>query len=226
MRDISLAALSLLGLSPPDVVHVASEAGFDSVGVRLAAVPGSVDHQMLGDSRTRRSTVRALRDTGLRVLDVEVCRLLPVGEEQPRVDSVFEAAAELCARQVVVITYDPDVNRAVEAFSELCRQAADYDMGCVLEFMGFTEAKTIEAAADIVERSAMANAGVLVDPLHLFRTGASACSLAALAPERLPFAQLCDARHANVSRIRRRREQRRSRIVCCPAREPCRCMRS
>ena len=197
-RELSLAALSLLHLPPPDAVRTAAEAGFDSVGLRLVGVPGSVDHHMLGNSATRRATVAALKRAGIRVLDVEIVRLLPRHEDQPPAAAVIEAAAELGARYIDVITYDPDAGRAADALATLCDQAGQAGLRCVLEFMGFTAAKTLAAAREVVERAASPDAGILVDMLHLFRTGGAAASLIDVPAGRLPFAQLCDARHAGI----------------------------
>jgi len=196
--EISLAALSLLRLPPPEVVRIAADVGFDSIGLRLVGVPGSVDHEMLGNSATRRATAAALKQTGIRVLDVEIVRLMSDLEEQPPHDALLEAAAELGARYIDVITYDPDGGRAADSLAALCDQARQAGLGCVLEFMSFTEAKTMAMAREIVDRAASPNAGILVDVLHLFRTGGSTASLAGVPPELLPFAQLCDARHADI----------------------------
>jgi sugar phosphate isomerase/epimerase len=197
-REISLAALSLLHLPPPEVVRIAADSGFDSVGLRLVGAPGSVDHQMLGDSPARRATAAALKQSGVRVLDVEIVRLLPRRDDWPSDDAVIEAAAELGARYIDVITYDPDAARAADSLAALCDKAGQAGMGCVLEFMVFTEAKTMAAAREIISRAAAPNAGLLLDFLHLFRTGGSAASLVDVPPEHLPFAQLCDAWHAAV----------------------------
>ena len=53
-------------------------AGFDCVGLRLIpATPQEVQHPMVGDTPLVRETERRLKDTGLRVLDVEIFRLRP-----------------------------------------------------------------------------------------------------------------------------------------------------
>ncbi len=196
MRPLALAALSLLPYPPADVVSIAGAAGFRSVGLRLVATPGGVDHQLLGNSPARRATVRALRTCGVSTLDVEVFRLLPPDQgAMPPAEPVFEAAAELGARYAVVISYDTDTGRAADRLAALCRLADGYRMACVVEFMGFIAVRTIDAALDLVERSGAANAGVLVDPLHLIRTGGSAADIHHVPRSRLMFAQFCDARH-------------------------------
>ena len=191
-RKMSLAAFSLIHLSPADVVRTAALAGFGNVGVRLAALPHGIDHHMLGHSRTRQETRRALGDTGLSVLDVEAVWL--TGQTSvPSLEPLFEAAAELEARYLDVLCFDPDFDRACDTFGQLCRSAQPYGLGCSVEFMGFSAVPTIESARSMVDRADSPGAGVLVDPLHLFRTGASLAEVAATPPSALSIVQLCDA---------------------------------
>jgi hypothetical protein len=68
--------LTVLELAPPDMVSCARDAGFDCVGLRL--IPATAEepqHAMVGDTPLVRDTERRLRDTGIRVLDVEIFRL-------------------------------------------------------------------------------------------------------------------------------------------------------
>ena len=78
MRALSLAALTVLELSPVQMVHCAAAAGYSHVGLRL--LPATTDEpvwDMLGDSAMVREVAAALDDTGVRVLDVEILRLRP-----------------------------------------------------------------------------------------------------------------------------------------------------
>lgn len=194
-RKLSLAAFSLVHLAPAEAVRTAAAAGFEYVGVRLAALPSSIDHHMLGRSRARQDTSRALADTGLSVLDVEAVWL--TGQTSvPSLEPLFEAAAELGARYLDVLCFDPSFDRACDTFGELCRAAGPYGLGCSVEFMGFSTVPTIASARTMVDRAGSPGAGVLVDPLHLFRTGGTVADLAATPPGALPVVQLCDAASA------------------------------
>jgi sugar phosphate isomerase/epimerase len=193
-REIALAALAMLDTPPPEVVDVAAAAGFDAITLRLA--DGSDDENpLVGDTPVRRETLARLRHHGLGVLDVEVIRLngdTDVAGLRP----VFESAAALGALNVLVIGNEPDEDRLVERFRELCEEAAPLGLGVALEFMVFTSCRTLEDASRIVERAEHPAAVVLVDPLHLRRSGGSPADVARLVaehPERFPYAQLCDA---------------------------------
>ena len=58
--------------------------------------------------------------------------------------------------------------------------------------MRFTSVKTLRDALDVVQRADQPNAGVLVDLLHVFRSGTTYDEIRAVTPQLLPYAQWCD----------------------------------
>ncbi|HEY9183445.1 MAG TPA: sugar phosphate isomerase/epimerase, partial [Gammaproteobacteria bacterium] len=78
-RELSLAHLTVLDATPPELVTVAAAAGFRMVGLRLTATPsvGVPPYDMLGNTPVMRETLRRLADTGVSVLDVEFLRFEP-----------------------------------------------------------------------------------------------------------------------------------------------------
>jgi len=77
-RIFSLASLTVLELSPPAMVDVAARAGYSHVGLRLEpATPEEHHFPLVADAGLRRQTLARLRDSGVRVLDVEILRLKP-----------------------------------------------------------------------------------------------------------------------------------------------------
>ncbi len=194
-REIALAYLTLLGFSPPELVDAAAAAGFDSVTLRLADAPGDDPNPLVGDTPVRRETIARLRHHGLGVLDVEVVRMRE-DTQAAALRPVLESAAALGARHVLVINLDADEDRTAERFAEICEEAQPFGVRLVLEFMVFTATKDVQQADRIVERAAHPAGGVLVDSLHLHRSGGSPADVAQLAaanPGRYPYGQLCDA---------------------------------
>src|SRR5207249_1674731 len=53
--------------------------------------------------------------------------------------------------------------------------------------------RTLADAVRVVDRAGRPEGAVLVDALHLQRSGGTPADVAALAPQRLPYCQLCDA---------------------------------
>lgn len=191
-RPVSLAALTVLELTPPEMVTCAAEAGFSHVGIRLIpATPTEPQHDIVGDTPLLREVERRLADTGVKVLDVEIFRLKP----ETRVadfEAAFAAAARLGASELLVAGNDPDESRLIDTFAALCDLAGSYGLGASLEFMPWTDAKDLQQAARIVDAVQRDNAGVLIDPFHLSRSRSRIEDIAAVPPSRWHFMQFCD----------------------------------
>lgn len=192
-RALSLSALTVLELTPPQMVECAAEAGYDFVGLRLLpATDHEVRHEIVGDTPLKRETLARLKDTGVRVLDAEILRLKPdtdIAAYKP----MLETAAELGARYVLVAGNDPDEARTAERLAQLCELAAPLGLTPSLEPMPWTDAKDITQAARIVKASGAKNTGLIIDPLHFDRAGSSTDELRALPREYFGYVQFCDA---------------------------------
>ena len=178
---LSLAAGTVLDAGPVELIEAAAAAGFEACGLRLdpAATPPA----------TVAAIRRALGDTGLRLLDLEVIRMRsgePVTTYRPLVD----LAAELGAAYLLTVSEIADEGERVDRLAELTGLATDAGVGVSLEFMAFTAIRTLADAARMVE--AVPGVRVLVDALHLARTGGTAAEVAAQATP-LSLVQLCDA---------------------------------
>jgi sugar phosphate isomerase/epimerase len=189
----SLAHLTVLGTTPLELIEIAAGAGYDYASIRATPVaPGERVTPLAGDAAMVRSVNRRLADTGLRVLDVELARLRP--EDEPdQYRGILDAAAAVGARHVICQLPDPDHARAADRLGHLCDLALDVGLTVDLEFPWWTETGDLATAAAIVASAARPNAGVLVDALHLFRSGSSPAELPALPQDWLRFVQLCDA---------------------------------
>lgn len=194
-REVALANLTVLDATPPHVVDAAAAAGFDAVTLRLAGGGTGDPNPLLGDTPTRRETIARLRHHGIGVLDVEVVRLRE-DTDAAALRPLLESAAALGARHLLVVGQAPHEVRAAERFAAICAEAEGFGVRPVLEFMAFSDTKDLQQADRIVEEAGHPAGGVLVDPLHLRRSGGSPADVAALAganPGRYPYLQLCDA---------------------------------
>jgi sugar phosphate isomerase/epimerase len=199
-REVALAILAMLDVPPADVVDVAAAAGYDAITLRLAGsnrerADEPESHPLIGDTPARRATVRRLRETGLGVLDVEVLRLRPE-TDVVGVRPMLESAQALGARHLLVVGLDDDEARMVDRFAALCAEAEPYGVRPALEFMRMSSVATVQDADRIVSAAGYPIGAVLVDPLHLARSGgvpADVTPLAAAHPDRYPYLQLCDA---------------------------------
>lgn len=193
-RPISLAHLTVLDTTPPELVSVAAEAGFRTVGIRLTATPsvGVPPYDVLHEGPMLRETLLRLKDTGVSVLDTEFLRFEP---ERPVgvPEGFLEVSARLGARHVLVMSAEPEEARTLDRFGELCDRAAPYGLRVGLEFAIYTGVRTLAHAARLVARSQRANTSVVIDALHFSRSGGQPADVAAVDPALLHYAQICDA---------------------------------
>jgi sugar phosphate isomerase/epimerase len=192
-RPISLAALTVIELTPPEVVQCAAQAGYSHVGLRLKPVtPREPSYDILGDTPMRRELQSVLADTGLTVLDVEFIKL-DAATELGSFLPLMETAALLGATNLLVAGYDADEARTTDRFGALCDLAAPFALNVNLEFYPWVEVNTLPQAHRIVAACDRANAGLLVDSLHFNRSRATFAELDAVPRHFLNYMQLCDA---------------------------------
>jgi sugar phosphate isomerase/epimerase len=203
-RLVSLAAGTVLDVGPAETVEVAARAGFDGVGLWFD--PGS------WTSRTTHDVGHRLGDTGLTPLDMEPVIL---GRDVDPGDELVDTASELGVRNVLVASGPASHAAVVDRFGELCDRAAPAGVVVVLEFLPFFTIATLHDAVAVVLEAARPNGGVLVDTLHLARSGGSPEELASLPPALLPYVQLADAtaRHADPTPAHLREEALHARLL-------------
>ncbi len=192
-HEYSLAHLTVLSLTPPQLVDVAARTGYDHVGVRITRVtPNEVLYDLARDRAMMKETKARLDDTGIGVHDVELFRMDPSLDAEHFVPQL-EATAELGSRDIIAQLPDPDRERAIERFARICDLAKPLGIFVSLEFPHWTETGNLREATRVVRAVNRSNAGILVDMLHFGRSDSSLDELAKLPREWLRFAHVCDA---------------------------------
>ena len=193
-RPISLAHLTVLDTTPPELVTVAAAAGFRTIGIRLTATPsvGVPPYDILHEGPLLRETLLRLNDTGVSVLDTEFLRFEP-GSPIGIPEGFLEVSARLDAKHVLVMSAEPEEARTIERFGELCDRAAQHGLHVGLEFAIYTGVRTLTHAAQVVAKSKRANASVVVDALHFSRSGGFPAHIGQVDPSLFRYAQICDA---------------------------------
>lgn len=184
MNPISLASGVVPEFGPVETIEAARAGGFDMVGLW-------VDPAVWTPAHTRDARA-ALAATGLPLLDVEVIWLKPDSAMDDH-RKVIDVGADLGARNVLCVSSDPDHARTAARLYDLCRHAEGSGMRVALEFGIFTEVKDLQAALGILDRIDHPLKALLIDPIHVDRSGSSIAEIAKLDPALLPYAQFCDA---------------------------------
>lgn len=192
-HDYSLAHLTVLSLTPPQVVDVAARTGYRYASLRMTRVTAAEPlYDLARDRALLKETKARLDDTGIDVLDVELFRMDPkLGADDFAAE--LNATAELGATNIIAQLPDPERERATERFGRLCDLAKPLGIFVNLEFPHWTETGTLAEAARVVRAVNRSNAAILVDMLHMARSGSSCDDLRKLPREWFRFAHVCDA---------------------------------
>lgn len=185
-RLISIAAgvTPELETDPATFVSAAASAGWPGTGLWF-------DPETWSGSTTT-SVKQRLDDSGVVPVDMEVIRIGPRGDSGER---LIDVAAELGVRNVLTVSNFDNPEDTAERLAQLCQRAASAGIRVCIEFMRFTKVKTLADAKTVLKLTQEINAGILVDLLHVVRSGTSFDDIRAVDPSLFPYAQWCDGQH-------------------------------
>lgn len=194
-KQYSLAYLTVNGCAPPEMTYIAARTGYDYVSLRLIpmGIPGEKSF-LPEDKQMISKTKAALKETGIKVLDLELARILDDVDPRSYL-AAMEAAADLGAKHVISSAWVSDRqnrNFIVDRYSEICDLAKPFGLTVNLEFPTFSSLASLQETADIVRTANRANGGILIDTLYFHYSGASLDQLDALPREWFNFMHICD----------------------------------
>jgi sugar phosphate isomerase/epimerase len=184
VNRISLASGVVPEFGPVETIGAAAAGGFDAVGLWIEPQGWT-----LGTTRECRA---ALADGGLELLDVEVIWLKPDSDMRLHKE-VIDIGEELGAKNVLCVASDPDMTANADRLAEFCRHAEGSGMRVALEFGVFTEVKNLQMAMAVLDNVGHPLRALLIDPIHVDRSGTSPREIANVPQGLLPYAQFCDA---------------------------------
>ena len=191
----SLAHLTLIGVTPPELVYIAARAGYDAVSPRFIPmhVPGEFTQSPVEKSQVQ-ATKTALKTTGLKVLDVELARLTEDVDPRNFIPAL-ELGGELEAKRMIMSAWTKtrdDRNFLIDVYAETCDLARPYGITVDLEFPTFSRLRTLDEALDIVRAADRPNGGILVDTLYLHLSRVDLAELLHIPSELFHFLHVSD----------------------------------
>lgn len=193
MRKYSLAYLTIPGTDPVNQIRIAAETGYDFVGLRTIPMhlPGEPEFLMDKDEALFQATKKALREYGMRLMDIELARIGPdldIAEYAP----AFEKAAELGATDVLGSVWTRDKNLYMEAVASVADMAKQFGLSYNVEFLPWAGIRSLQEAITLVDGLQKDNLFILVDTLHAGRAGVSVEELQRTDKKYFRFMHLCD----------------------------------
>jgi sugar phosphate isomerase/epimerase len=100
---------------------------------------------------------------------------------------------ELGVKRICSLSLDPDLGRSLDQIAALAEMANRVGAEIVIEFVPTFTIPDLHSAISAIRRIGRDNVRLLIDTMHLVRSGGRASDIAALDPDLIGYAQLCDA---------------------------------
>ena len=190
---LSLAYLTVDGADPLKHIKAAAASGYQAAGLRILQPRHLQDlPAVVGNAPLIRAIRQACTHSGVSLLDAEVASLTQT-TTRSELSAMVDAAAELRFEFIQTVSEDSDEQRASDNLAMLADLAGEAGLSIALEFMRFRQLATLQQAVHLIEMTGSSNVGLVIDALHLARSGGTAADLALVPPHLIAIAQLCDA---------------------------------
>jgi len=114
------------------------------------------------------------------------------GRDIAEAEGDLDLMCELGAARVNILSLDPQRQRSFDQLARFAELAGKRQLEATVEFLPGMTIGDLPTAAEAVRQSGLPNFRVLVDFMHLMRSGGSCAELAKLEPNLIGYAQICD----------------------------------
>jgi sugar phosphate isomerase/epimerase len=192
MSRLGVEQLSALGLRPVEFVNLVADLGCNCLSTGLSAMPGYTSFSLRDDKGLRREMIAAMRDRGVSISLGEGCIARP-DQDIRDLDADFDVFQELGAERINTISMDPDLGRSLDQFGVLAEMSGARGMESSIELCPVLTINNLASAVVAVRHVGRKDFTLLLDTMHLGRSGATAAEIAALDTAMLGYVQLCYA---------------------------------
>jgi sugar phosphate isomerase/epimerase len=192
---LGIELLSVFGMPPVEFITLAADLGCRYISSGLTGFPlpqlGQPEFSLKDDAPLRRDVLAAMDDTGVSIALGDGLLILPGADIGDRAADL-DVLAELRVPRVNSVSLDPDRERTFDQLAILAELAAERGMTTTTEPAPGTTVGDITAGLAAVKHVGRRDFQLLIDTMHLVRTGFGAADLAALEPGTIGYAQLSD----------------------------------
>jgi sugar phosphate isomerase/epimerase len=201
---LGIEQLSVFGLPPVEFVHLAAELGCSCISTGLTGFGynphGYPAFSLREDAGLRRELQAALRDRGVAISLGEGC-IIRSGTDIRSSAADMDIMKELGAERLNTVSMDPDLARTLDQLAVFAEMAAARGLLSTIELCPALTINDLDSALAAVRHVGRREFSLLLDTMHLGRSGATRQQIAALDPALIGYVQLCDAsrqpKHAN-----------------------------
>lgn len=182
---LSMGAICFRDRPFPDIVHAASSSGFTGIGLTVGQCVSALERGIGLDEIRRR-----VADAGLRVAELELIRLGDGGPVRHANSLVEDLSRTLNPDRVHVAAFAGEHSRILAEFAAVCERLRPTPVA--FEFMPYSQVTNVRQAVDLANSTGAANARVLLDVVHFFRSGGTPVEITGDLLEHIAAIQLSD----------------------------------
>jgi sugar phosphate isomerase/epimerase len=195
MNQLAVGFLSVFALPPVEFVNLAADLGCRYISTIVQGQPlvplGFPPFSLKDDVALRKNLRAAMNDRGVTISLGDGFLVLPGGEMR-NFCTDLDVLAELGVPRINVVSLDPDLSRTFDQFAALTELAAQRNIETDVEPVPGLTVGNLSTAVAALEYVGRPDFRLLIDTMHLVRSGSGAADLTALDPEHIGYAQLND----------------------------------
>ena len=205
VNRLGIENLTHMGMPPVALVKLVAANGCVGISGALGGMPMAMfgypqfdlypQWSLEDDPALRREMKAALADTGVKIELGEGFRARPDGDVRDRA-AALDIMADLGAVRINAVSMEPSLERTYDQLAALAAMVMERGMMFTIEFAPMNTINNLASALAAIDHIGAINgqrARVLIDAMHLFRSGGTVADIAALDPDVIGYAQLCDA---------------------------------
>lgn len=197
MNRLGIETISVFALPPVEFVNLAADLGCRYISTGLESLDynphGYRKFSLREDKVLRREMIAAMRDRGISISLGEGFTLRPGEDVRERRQADLDVMCELGVKRINTVSLDSDLARTVDHFGTLADMAAAANVEVTTELVPGLTIADLPTALAVVRQVGRSNFRLLIDTMHLVRSGSRAADLAKIDPNLIGYIQLCDA---------------------------------
>jgi sugar phosphate isomerase/epimerase len=196
VQNLGIEFISVFGMPPVAFVELAAELGCSNISIGFNQSDfnphGYPRYSLKEDAALRRELKAALAANGVSIALGENLLVQPGVSMREQWLSDLEIFSELGVTRANSVSFEPDLQRNIDQYGQLAELTAGFGIKVLLEFVPIFGVADLPTALTVAEKVAHPNLGLIIDTMHVGRSGASADDLRAVPPELVGYIQLCD----------------------------------
>jgi sugar phosphate isomerase/epimerase len=196
MNALGIEFISMFALPPVECVNLAADLGCQHIGMMLSPMADNPHHypawSLRSDAALRRDLIAVMRERNVSISLGEGFFAIP-GRDIRNSTADLELMRELGVKRICTLSVGGELNFAFDQIAMLAEMTGVLDMELVIEFGPCVGIADLPTAASAMQHVNKPNTRLLIDTMHLYRSGSTAADLVKLGLDKIGYVQLCDA---------------------------------